>query len=128
VSMSEPTTSVPETPLPTAAVADACVRLGVPLRLAPVQLVPLLPGRPFSGPARAITHLGSVDVLLASIEGAASGSVLVVDNGGRDDEACVGDLMVDRFVYGTVSRVSPEAPIPVLARSRELKMLGGAGN
>ena len=42
--------------------------------------------------------------------------------------ACVGDLMVDRFVYGTVSRVSPEAPIPVLARSHELKMLGGAGN
>src|SRR6187200_2532692 len=42
--------------------------------------------------------------------------------------ACVGDLMVDRFVYGTVNRVSPEAPIPVLARSRELKMLGGAGN
>ena len=42
--------------------------------------------------------------------------------------ACVGDLMVDRFVYGTVSRVSPEAPIPVLARSRELKMLGAAGN
>ncbi len=42
--------------------------------------------------------------------------------------ACVGDLMLDRFVYGTVSRVSPEAPIPVLVRSRELKMLGGAGN
>lgn len=42
--------------------------------------------------------------------------------------ACVGDLMVDRFVYGSVTRVSPEAPIPVLTRSRELKMLGGAGN
>jgi len=41
---------------------------------------------------------------------------------------CVGDLMVDRFVYGTVSRVSPEAPIPVLARTRELEMLGAAGN
>jgi D-beta-D-heptose 7-phosphate kinase/D-beta-D-heptose 1-phosphate adenosyltransferase len=41
---------------------------------------------------------------------------------------CVGDLMVDRFVYGEVSRVSPEAPIPVLARSREIVMLGGAGN
>src|SRR6185295_9320101 len=41
--------------------------------------------------------------------------------------ACVGDLMVDRFVYGSVTRVSPEAPIPVLARSRELKMLGAAG-
>jgi D-beta-D-heptose 7-phosphate kinase/D-beta-D-heptose 1-phosphate adenosyltransferase len=42
--------------------------------------------------------------------------------------ACVGDLMVDRFVYGEVSRVSPEAPVPVLARSRELLMLGAAGN
>ena len=42
--------------------------------------------------------------------------------------ACVGDLMVDRFVYGGVSRVSPEAPIPVLARSHELRMLGGVGN
>jgi D-beta-D-heptose 7-phosphate kinase/D-beta-D-heptose 1-phosphate adenosyltransferase len=42
--------------------------------------------------------------------------------------ACVGDLMVDRFVYGDVSRVSPEAPIPVLARRRELVMLGAAGN
>ena len=41
---------------------------------------------------------------------------------------CVGDLMGDRFVYGEVTRVSPEAPIPVLARDRELVMLGGAGN
>src|SRR5215467_11581819 len=41
--------------------------------------------------------------------------------------ACVGDLMVDRFVYGEVSRVSPEAPVPVLARSRELMMLGAGG-
>ena len=41
---------------------------------------------------------------------------------------CVGDLMVDRFVYGEVTRVSPEAPIPVLARKRELVMLGAAGN
>jgi D-beta-D-heptose 7-phosphate kinase/D-beta-D-heptose 1-phosphate adenosyltransferase len=42
--------------------------------------------------------------------------------------ACVGDLMVDRFVYGEVTRVSPEAPIPVLARTRDLVMLGAAGN
>jgi D-beta-D-heptose 7-phosphate kinase/D-beta-D-heptose 1-phosphate adenosyltransferase len=40
----------------------------------------------------------------------------------------VGDLMVDRYVYGEVSRVSPEAPVPVLARSRELMMLGASGN
>jgi D-beta-D-heptose 7-phosphate kinase/D-beta-D-heptose 1-phosphate adenosyltransferase len=42
--------------------------------------------------------------------------------------ACVGDLMLDRFVYGEVSRVSPEAPIPVLKHSRDLVMLGAAGN
>jgi D-beta-D-heptose 7-phosphate kinase/D-beta-D-heptose 1-phosphate adenosyltransferase len=42
--------------------------------------------------------------------------------------ACVGDVMLDRFVYGEVSRTSPEAPVPVLARGREVAMLGGAGN
>jgi len=42
--------------------------------------------------------------------------------------ACVGDVMVDRFVYGEVSRTSPEAPIPVLHRAREQAMLGAAGN
>jgi len=40
----------------------------------------------------------------------------------------VGDVMVDRFVYGDVGRISPEAPIPVMARSHESVMLGGAGN
>ena len=41
---------------------------------------------------------------------------------------CVGDVMLDRFVYGSVDRVSPEAPIPVLCIERESAMLGGAGN
>ena len=41
---------------------------------------------------------------------------------------CIGDLMLDRFVYGAVDRVSPEAPIPVLRIERETAMLGGAGN
>src|SRR6185369_3510361 len=40
----------------------------------------------------------------------------------------VGDLMVDRFIYGQVERISPEAPIPVLRFQRETAMLGGAGN
>jgi D-beta-D-heptose 7-phosphate kinase / D-beta-D-heptose 1-phosphate adenosyltransferase len=40
----------------------------------------------------------------------------------------VGDLMVDRFVYGEVARISAEAPIPVMARTRESVMLGAAGN
>ncbi|MBX9775444.1 MAG: D-glycero-beta-D-manno-heptose-7-phosphate kinase [Xanthobacteraceae bacterium] len=41
---------------------------------------------------------------------------------------CVGDLMLDHFVYGDVSRVSPEAPSLVIAASREEQLLGGAGN
>ena len=41
---------------------------------------------------------------------------------------CVGDVMLDRFVYGHVERISPEAPIPVLSIEREISMLGGAGN
>jgi D-beta-D-heptose 7-phosphate kinase/D-beta-D-heptose 1-phosphate adenosyltransferase len=41
---------------------------------------------------------------------------------------CVGDVMLDRFVYGHVDRISPEAPIPVLSVEREIAMLGGAGN
>jgi D-beta-D-heptose 7-phosphate kinase/D-beta-D-heptose 1-phosphate adenosyltransferase len=41
---------------------------------------------------------------------------------------CVGDLMLDRFVYGTIERISPEAPVPVLLVGREKHMLGGAGN
>src|SRR5689334_15266326 len=80
--------------LPTAAVADASVRLGIPAAVAPVALAALLPGRPFEGPAAPVTHLGSVDVLLETIDDAPPGAVLVVDNGGRSDEACVGDLML----------------------------------
>ncbi len=40
----------------------------------------------------------------------------------------VGDVMLDRFVYARVSRISPEAPVPVLAIEREAASLGGAGN
>lgn len=40
----------------------------------------------------------------------------------------VGDIMLDRFIYGAAERISPEGPIPVLKISREAEMLGGAGN
>lgn len=50
-------------------------------------------------------------------------------DGFADQHVCVvGDLMFDRFMYGAVSRISPESPVPVLALSREENMLGGAGN
>ncbi len=40
----------------------------------------------------------------------------------------VGDAMLDRYVYGAVRRVSPEAPIPILSVERDVAMPGGAGN
>lgn len=40
----------------------------------------------------------------------------------------VGDLMLDEYVWGEVARISPEAPVPVLAVAREEYTLGGAGN
>ena len=40
----------------------------------------------------------------------------------------VGDVMMDRFVYGDVKRISPEGPVPVLLQKHERYMLGGAGN
>lgn len=41
---------------------------------------------------------------------------------------CIGDVMLDRFIYGAVERISPEAPVPVLRQNRESAMPGGAAN
>ena len=80
--------------LSTPLVADACIRAGVPLRAAPPGIGPVIPGQRAAGRALPARHYGSVDVFLEALTGAAPGDVLVVDNGGRDDEACVGDLVV----------------------------------
>ncbi|SDU28895.1 RraA family protein [Jiangella alkaliphila] len=78
--------------LTTAHLADACVRAGVPVRCASVP--PVVPGWRAAGRALPCVHVGSVDVFLEAYEAAGPGDVLVVDNGGRSDEACVGDLAV----------------------------------
>jgi D-beta-D-heptose 7-phosphate kinase/D-beta-D-heptose 1-phosphate adenosyltransferase len=41
---------------------------------------------------------------------------------------CVGDIMLDKFFYGDVERISPEAPVPVFKIEKEVSMLGGTGN
>jgi D-beta-D-heptose 7-phosphate kinase / D-beta-D-heptose 1-phosphate adenosyltransferase len=46
----------------------------------------------------------------------------------RQTVLCVGDLMLDEFVYGEVMRISPEAPVPVIAVQRSVTSIGGAGN
>ena len=55
--------------------------------------------------------------LSEAVRGMARGALLVV-----------GDAMVDRYVHGTVTRVSPEAPVPILTVEREVALPGGAGN
>lgn len=79
--------------LTTPHVADACMRAGVPVRIAPPGTVPLWSGTHIVGRAAPARHVGSVDVFLEAIDCASPGDVLVVDNGGRLDEACVGDLV-----------------------------------
>src|ERR1700760_4110568 len=46
----------------------------------------------------------------------------------RQTVLCVGDLMLDEFVYGEVSRISPEAPAPVITVQRSETNIGGSGN
>ncbi|MGW7004528.1 RraA family protein [Streptomyces sp. NPDC054933] len=75
-------------------VADACVRCDVPLRAAPPGIAAVVPGHRVAGRALPTRHYGSVDVFLEAFSRAEPGDVLVVDNGGRSDEACVGDLAV----------------------------------
>lgn len=81
------------TDLTTAHVADACLRLGVAVRCAPPTLRPVWAGIHVVGRARPVRHVGSVDVFLEALGHAEPGDVLVVDNEGRSDEACVGDLV-----------------------------------
>ena len=78
--------------LTTAYVADACLRAQVPVRCA--RVYPVVPGHRLAGRVAPARHAGSVDIFLEVLESAGPGDVLVVDNGGRLDEACVGDLVV----------------------------------
>ncbi|MFJ2133593.1 RraA family protein [Streptomyces sp. NPDC088846] len=54
----------------------------------------LIPGHRIAGRALPVRHYGSVDVFLEAFGRAQQGDVLVIDNGGRSDEACIGDLAV----------------------------------
>jgi 4-hydroxy-4-methyl-2-oxoglutarate aldolase len=79
--------------LSTPHLADACLSVGAPVRCAPTALRPVSVGTPCYGRVFPVRHVGSVDVFLEALECAQTGDVLIVDNGGRVDEACVGDLV-----------------------------------
>ena len=52
----------------------------------------------------------------------------ILKNAEGQEIAVIGDIMLDRFIWGNVSRISPEAPVPVLEFERETYHLGGAAN
>ncbi|MHA1961611.1 MAG: RraA family protein [Candidatus Thorarchaeota archaeon] len=80
--------------LSTPLMADACIRLGVPFNVAPFGIQPVQSDSRVGGRALPVRHFGSVDVFLEVMNDADEGAVLVVDNNGRSDEGCIGDLIV----------------------------------
>src|SRR6267378_6653296 len=78
--------------LSTPLIADAALRLKIPLRISPPGSRPLTPNQSLAGPALPVRHFGSVDVFLEAMQAARPGDVLVIDDGGRLDEGCIGDL------------------------------------
>ncbi|MFP4105834.1 MAG: D-glycero-beta-D-manno-heptose 1-phosphate adenylyltransferase [Phycisphaerae bacterium] len=52
----------------------------------------------------------------------------IVSGFGTPRIALIGDFMLDRYVYGSVERINPEAPVPVLKTERSEARVGGAGN
>ena len=87
-------------------IADACVQLSLPVRVGPFGLKPNIAGAKAAGPARPARHAGSTDVFLEAIAASTIGDVLVIDNGGRTDEGCIGDLVVgEAFMSGLAGTV-----------------------
>jgi 4-hydroxy-4-methyl-2-oxoglutarate aldolase len=78
--------------LSTPLIADAALRLKVPPRIAPPGIRPITPNQRLAGPALPVRHFGSVDVFLEVMQDAQPGQILIIDNGGRLDEGCIGDL------------------------------------
>jgi 4-hydroxy-4-methyl-2-oxoglutarate aldolase len=77
--------------LSVAHLCDACLRVGIAIRL-DSSLPPLINGQRAQGRVRPVRHHGSVDVFLEALGSSRPGEVLVIDNQGRDDEGCIGDL------------------------------------
>ena len=82
------------------------MQLSLPVRVGPFGLKPNIAGARAAGPARPARHAGSTDVFLEAIAAANKGDVLVIDNGGRHDEGCIGDLVVgEAFMTGIAATV-----------------------
>jgi 4-hydroxy-4-methyl-2-oxoglutarate aldolase len=80
--------------LSTPLITDACMRLGVFMRVAPVGIQPLAAGWKIAGRVLPVRHSGSVDIFLEVMTDAIAGDILTIDNAGRKHEGCIGDLTV----------------------------------
>jgi regulator of RNase E activity RraA len=77
----------------TAQVADACLRLGIAVRSGPTGMRPLKVGMRCAGRVLPLQYDGAPERFFQVLEGAALGDVLILDNEGRLDESCMGDVM-----------------------------------
>ena len=80
--------------LSTPLIADACLRLGLPLRIAPPGVYPVISGSHMAGRVLPVRHYGSVDIFLEAVGSAREGDILIIDNCGRTDEGSIGDLTI----------------------------------
>ena len=78
--------------LSTPLIADACLRLKLSIRIAPHNIRTLINGSRIAGRVLPVRHYGSVDIILEAMGNAKDGDILVIDNGGRTNEGCIGDL------------------------------------
>jgi 4-hydroxy-4-methyl-2-oxoglutarate aldolase len=78
--------------LSTPLIADAVIRLWIKPRFAPPGIQSLIPGAKLAGRVIPVRHFGSVDVFFEAMNSAQAGDVLVIDNQGKMDEGCIGDL------------------------------------
>ncbi len=79
--------------LSTPLIADACLRVGVPIYVARIGIRPLVKGWKIAGRVLPARHYGSVDIFLEAMQNAEPGDILTVDNDGRNHEGCIGDLI-----------------------------------
>ena len=78
--------------LSTPLITDACMRLGVFMRIAPIGIKPLVAGWKIAGRVLPVRHSGSVDIFLEAMANADAGDILTIDNAARRHEGCIGDL------------------------------------
>jgi regulator of RNase E activity RraA len=91
--------------LSTPLIADAALRLRLPVWIAPAGIRPVIAGSRLAGRVLPAKHFGSVDVFLEAMESATAGDVLVIDNGGRLNEGCIGDLTALEAQASSVSGI-----------------------